>query len=324
MTETKKIAIGSILVGLLVFGLKYVAYWLTGSVALYSDALESIVNIAAAIAALTAIHVASQPPDEEHPYGHHKAEYFSAALEGALIVVAAVAIFREAIGALQAPRTFSWDNPGLLVNVAAGVVNGLWSWVLMRSGRRLNSPALVADGKHLLADVYTSIGVLGGVVIAAVSGWFILDPLIAMVVAAHILWAGWGLLKQSADGLMDAAPAPDTMDRIRHVIRDHARGAIEFHALRARRAGSALFIDFHLVVPGTMSVHEAHEICDRIEHALRAEFGKDVGVTIHVEPEHEGEGQDHGAILLHQCAPAAPVRQATCVPLPRPQLRPEG
>jgi cation diffusion facilitator family transporter len=323
MSSVYKLAIGSIFIGLLVFALKYLAYWLTGSVALYSDALESIVNIAAAVAALTAIHVASQPPDEGHPYGHHKAEYFSAALEGALIVVAALAIFREAVAALQTPRSFSWDNPGILVNVAAGVVNGLWSWVLVRAGRRLNSPALVADGKHLLADVYTSVGVLGGVILAAVTGWFILDPLIAMAVAVHILWAGWGLLKQSADGLMDAAPEPEVMEKIRSVISEKAGGALEFHALRARRAGSALFIDFHLVVPGEMSVHEAHEICDRIEHALREAFGEDVGISIHVEPEHEGEGSEHGAILLHQCAPASPVRRATCVPLPAAQAQPK-
>ncbi len=315
-TQTRTLAIGSIGVGLAVFALKYVAYWLTGSVALYSDALESIVNIAAAIAALTAIHVASQPPDEGHPFGHHKAEYFSAALEGALIIIAALAIFREAWLAFSHPRTFSWDNPGLLVNVAAGVLNAAWSYVLIRRGRALNSPALVADGKHLLADVYTSIGVLGGVILAALTGWFILDPLIAMAVAAHILWAGFGLLRQSAEGLMDAAPDAETMEKIREVIRKNARGALEFHALKARRAGSALFIDFHLVVPGAMRVHEAHEICDRIEEALARAFGE-VIVSIHVEPEHEGEAGKHGAFQIATCAPAGLRHDAVpCAPLP--------
>ena len=315
MTLTMKIAIGSILVGLAVFVLKYVAYLMTGSVALYSDALESVVNVAAAGAALVAIWVAQQPPDEEHPYGHHKAEYFSAGLEGALIIIAAFAIFREAWGALQTPRQLAWDNPGLLVNVAAGVLNGFWSWVLVSRGRRLNSPALVADGKHLLADVYTSIGVLGGVILAAVTGWWILDPLIAMGVAVHILWAGWGLVRHSTAGLMDAAPDGAVMERIREVISRSARGALEFHELKVREAGSALFIDFHLVVPGDMSVHDAHEICDRIEDALREEFGQ-VAVSIHVEPEHEGE--QHGAILLHRCAPAHPASMVKS-PLPRPE-----
>ncbi len=314
--QTRTLAIGSIGVGIAVFALKYVAYWLTGSVALYSDALESIVNIAAAIAALTAIHVASQPPDEGHPFGHHKAEYFSAALEGALINVAALAIFREAWQALSHPRTFAWDNPGLLVNVAAGILNAAWSYVLIKRGRMLNSPALVADGKHLLADVYTSVGVLGGVVLAAVTGWFILDPLIAMAVAAHILWAGFALLRQSAEGLMDAAPDAETMEKIKDLIRDNARSALEFHALKARRAGSALFIDFHLVVPGTMSVHDAHDICDHIEDALERAFGE-VIVSIHVEPEHEGENGGHGAFKLATCAPASMRHDSIpCAPLP--------
>jgi len=169
------------------------------------------------------------------------------------------------------------------VNVAAGILNGFWSWVLVSRGRRLNSPALVADGKHLLADVYTSIGVLGGVILAAVTGWWILDPLIAMGVAVHILWAGWGLVRHSTAGLMDAAPDGKVMERIREVISRSACGA--------------------------------HEICDRIEDALREEFGQ-VAVSIHVEPEHEGE--QHGAILLHRCAPAHPASMVKS-PLPRPE-----
>ncbi len=300
MNLTLKIAVGSIVVGLAVFGLKLVAWRMTGSVALYSDALESIVNVAAAVAALIAIHVAQQPPDAGHPYGHHKAEYFSAGLEGALIIIAAAAIFREAWGALFAPRAFRWDNPGLLVNAAAGVLNGAWSRVLIRSGRRLDSPALVADGKHLLADVYTSVGVLGGVLLAALTGWRLLDPLIAMAVAAHILWAGWGLVRHSTAGLMDAAPDEATMEKIRALITGAAGGAIGFHALKARRAGRALFIDFHLVAPGGMTVKEAHDICDRIEEALRAELGE-ANISIHVEPEQAGDRR--GAVMLHHHGP---------------------
>ena len=315
MNTTLKIALGSIVVGLVVFGLKYLAYVMTGSVGLYSDALESIVNVAAAAAAAVAIRMAQQPADEQHPYGHHKAEYFSAGLEGALIIIASAAIIHEAAGKLVSPHVFDWANPGMFVNILASAVNGAWSYVLIRQGRRLSSPALVADGKHLLADVYTSTGVVAAVVIAAVTGWYILDPLIAIAVAVHIIWAGWKLMRESASGLMDAAPEADVMEKIRQTIRESARGAIEFHDLKARRAGKALFIDFHLVTPGEMSVNEAHGICDAIEAALREAFGE-VAVSIHVEPEHEGD--QHGAILMHRCAPAHPASMGKSV-LPQPR-----
>ena len=315
MNTTLKIAIGSIAVGLAVFGLKYLACVMTGSVALYSDALESIVNVAAAAAAVAAIWMAQKPADEQHPYGHHKAEYFSAGLEGALIIIASVAIIHEAIGKLGSPHTFDWASPGMLINVAASVINAAWSAVLMRQGRRFSSPALAADGRHLLADVYMSAAVVVGVVAAAASGWYILDPLIAMAVAIHIIWAGWKLMRESASGLMDAAPGEEIMNRIREAISASARGAIEFHDLKAREAGRVLFIDFHLVVPGGMSVNEAHGICDMIEDALREKLGE-VAVSIHVEPEHEGD--QHGAILLHRCAPAHPASMGKSV-LPEPR-----
>ncbi|HHN66532.1 MAG TPA: cation transporter, partial [Thermopetrobacter sp.] len=296
MNRATKIAAVSIVVGVAVFALKYVAWLMTGSVALYSDALESIVNVAAAIGALAAIHYAAQPPDAEHPYGHHKAEYFSAAFEGAMIMLAAFFIFREAWPVLFAPRAIDWDDPGLLVNVAAGVINAAWGSWLIRSGRKLASPALEADGHHLWADVYTSIGVLGGVFLAAVTGFYLLDPLLAMAMAAHILFSGFKLVKASTDGLMDAAPDEETMKKLRNVIAAHAKGAIEMHDLKARRAGSALFVDFHLVVPADMTVNAAHAICDRIETGLEAAFDEDVHASIHVEPEHEREGRRNGAI----------------------------
>ncbi len=307
MSATLKMAAGSVAVGLIVFALKYFAWMLTGSVALYSDALESIVNVAAACAATAAIWVGQQPPSEARPYGHYKAEYFSAGLEGALIIIAAAAIFHEALGAFSRPHVLEWKNPGMLVNAAAGLLNGLWSWALIRQGRKLNSPALVADGRHLLADVQTSIGVLGGVIVAAVSGWSILDPLIAMAVAVHVLWAGWKLMRASAAGLMDAAPDKEIMAKIRKTIENAATGALEFHDLKARAVGPMVFIDFHLVVPSAMSVFDAHAICDRIEAALREAIGQ-VSVSIHVEPEGEVEGGRHGAVLMHRCAPVPPAR----------------
>ena len=308
MNRATNIAAVSIVVGLAVFALKYVAWLMTGSVALYSDALESIVNVAAAIGALAAIHYAAQPPDAEHPYGHHKAEYFSAAFEGAMIMLAAFFIFREAWPVLFAPRAIDWNDPGLLVNAVAGVINAAWGSWLIRSGRNLASPALEADGHHLWADVYTSIGVLGGVLLAAATGFYLLDPLLAMAMAVHILFSGFKLVKASTDGLMDAAPDDATMKKLRNVIAAHAKGAIEMHDLKARRAGSALFVDFHLVVPADMSVNAAHAICDRIEEGLANAFDEKVHASIHVEPEQEREGRRKGAILLHVCAPAGRER----------------
>ena len=325
---TIRLAIASIFVGLLVFGLKYAAFLMTGSVALYSDALETVVNVVAAGAALWAIHVASQPPDEDHPFGHHKAEYFSAWLEGALIALAAAAILYEAWGYLFQPRAISWNDPGLLVNAAAGVINAAWSWVLIRQGRRLQSPALEADGRHLRADVITTVGVLGGVVVAGLTGWYVLDPILAILVALHILHEGWKLLWESTQGLMDAAPDEETLAKIRKVIEENADGALEYHALRARRAGSALFVEFHLVVPGDMRVRYAHDICDRIEQALERAFGE-VHASIHVEPEFKEEHGHHGAVLMGVCHPHRPMRTrlggtAQEAPLPPPLPRRDG
>ncbi|WP_188910079.1 cation diffusion facilitator family transporter [Salinarimonas ramus] len=290
-----RLAAGSIAVGLLVLGLKLVAWWLTGSVALYSDALESTVNVAAAVAALVAIWLSSKPADRNHPYGHHKAEYFSAVLEGVLIIVAALSIARAAWGALTEPFAPDFSVPGLAVNAAASVINGIWATILIRVGRSRRSPALAADGRHLVTDVVSSVGVLAGVGLAAVTGWFILDPILALLVAANILWSGWGLVKSSVSGLMDEAVAPEELEAIRTVISRHADGALEAHDLRTRHAGRVTFIDFHLVVPGEMSVCEAHEICDRIEAALRAVVGEAV-ITIHVEP--EDKAKHTGVVVL--------------------------
>jgi cation diffusion facilitator family transporter len=285
---TTKLAVGSIAVGCVVLGLKFLAYAMTGSVALFSDALESIINVAAAGAAVVALSVGNLPADANHPYGHHKAEYFSSVLEGALIVVAAFAILREAYFGLIHPKPLDVPALGLAVNGAATALNGVWSWVLIRKGRLWRSPALVADGKHLYTDVVTSIGVLGGVALAGVTGWQPLDPLLAAAVAVNIVWSGWGLVRESVGGLMDEAPAPEELDRIRRIIADHAKGAIEAHDLRARNASRRTFIEFHLIVPGEMSVHEAHEICDRLEEALRREVDEST-ITIHVEPEYKAK-----------------------------------
>lgn len=295
MDEVQKLAAGSIAVGLVVLALKYAAYHLTGSIALYSDALESIINVVTAVAALLAIRTSAKPADADHPYGHHKAEYFSAVLEGTLIMVAALLIMREAYLGFIAPHPISAPYTGLAVNGAAGVLNALWSYVLIRQGRRHRSPALVGDGRHLLADVVTSAGVLLGVLLVALTGWLELDPALAALVAINILWSGLGLFKESLGGLMDEAVPPTTLSRIRELIAASADGAIEAHDLRTRQAGRRTFVDFHLVVPGAISVSEAHDICDRIERALRGDV-EDVMITIHVEP--DDKAKHMGIVVL--------------------------
>ena len=266
----------------LVFGLKLLAYWRTGSAALYSDALESIVNLVTALVALYTIHVAFQPADRRHQFGHHKAEYFSAVIEGALIVVAALLILREAYDAFVKPRMLTDLTVGLGLNALATVINAGWCAFLIGWGRKQRSPALVADGWHLLTDVVTSVGVLVGLGLATVTGWQVLDPALAALVAINILWAGWQLVRELVSGLMDEAVTAEVARRIREVIATNAEGAIEAHDVETRAAGRVTFIEFHLVVPGSMTVAVSHEIRDRLEAALK-EAVQGAQVLIHVD-----------------------------------------
>lgn len=279
-----------IAVAIAVMAIKYIAYRVTGSVALYSDALESIVNVLTATVALAAIYISAKPADENHPFGHAKAEYFSAVFEGVLIVLAALLIIHEAYAALLAPRALDQPVLGLLINGAATLLNAGWAAYLIRRGRAWRSPALLADGWHLATDVFTSLGVIVGLTLAAVTGFSILDPILAAVVAVNILWAGYKLMKQSMSGLMDEAVDADMENRICTVIRESGYGALQVHDIRARPAGRITFIEFHMVVPGAMSVSEAHEICDRIEDALEAAL-EGTDVSIHIEPEHKAKVQ---------------------------------
>lgn len=272
----------------MVLGLKTLAWWMTGSVALYSDALESTVNVIAALAAFWAIRVSHTPADQDHPFGHHKAEYFSAVLEGVLIVVAALLILVEVARAWATPVDLNQPWPGLAVNALASVINLVFAQILIRTGRSERSPALVADGQHIMTDVVTSVGVLIGLVAAALTGWKILDPALAVIVALNILWQGWHVIGSSVQGLMDRAVDKDEHFRIRDIISANSRGAMEVHDLKTRIAGRATFIEFHLIVDGDMSVRESHVICDRIEEALRAEIPS-VRITIHVEPDDEAK-----------------------------------
>ena len=296
MIPTMRLALGSLLVGLFVLALKTLAWWLTGSLALMSDALESIVNVAAALAMIIALHVARRPADANHPFGHHKAEFFSAVLEGVLIVVAAVFILTEAWGAFRAPAPIAAPGPGLAVNATAGLINGAWAWWLIRAGRRHRSPALVADGRLLMADLVTTLGVLGGLGLATLTGWWLLDPALAVLVALNILWSGWTVIRGSLSGLMDEAVSEEELQTIRRLIADAAddHTALEAHDLRTRHAGPVTFIEFHLVVPGDTTVERAHCLCDRIEAALTTAL-PDARVTIHVEPEHKAK---HSGIVV--------------------------
>lgn len=292
--RTLAIAAASLVIGISVLALKFFAWYLTGSIALYSDALESIVNVVTAIAALIAVRLAQRPADASLPYGYHKAEYFSAVLVGVMIIVAAILILREAYFGFLEPQLPEAPVEGLAVSIGATLINVFWALYLRRYGRRVRSPALVADAKHLMTDVVSTFGVIVGLVLVYATGVAALDSILAALVALNILWSGWGVIRESVGGLMDVAVQPETQKTIREVIAQNADGAIEAHDIRTRQAGKLTFIDFHLVVPGAMSVEAAHAICDAIEAKLR-EAVEDVQITIHVEPENKAK---HAGIVV--------------------------
>lgn len=287
--NAEQLALGSILVALLVLVLKLLAWWLTSSVALLSDALESLVNVGGAVMAWIAVHYARRPADDGHPFGHHKAEYFSAVIEGIMIIIAAFLIVEQSLHALaNLAQHPDWGWGGLVVNAIALGLNLVWARLLLLRGRRLSSPALQAGGRHLMSDVWTSVGVLGGLGLAMLTGWVILDPLLALVVAANILREGYQVVVSSVNGLMDSAAPEAERLRIEEILQQEANGALQVHGLRTRRAGVALFVEFHLVVAGGMTVQASHDICDRIEEGIQAAF-PEAQVNIHVEPEHKME-----------------------------------
>jgi cation diffusion facilitator family transporter len=288
-------ATASVVVALVVTAIKYAAYAVSGSVALYSDALEGAVNVVSAVAVLLAIMYARQPADHDHPFGHHKAEYLAAGFEGGLIAFAAVLILVQAYEALIHMASLKDLGWGAAISILATVVNAGWGAFLVSRGTAWKSPALTADGWHVLADVWTTIGVLLGLGLVWLTGAQWLDPAMAALVAVYILWTGYRLLRVSLGGLLDEAVEPGVLARIEDTIRDHGTGALQVHDMRTRRSGRVTFVEFHLVVPGTMSVGDAHDICDRLEAALETALpGADV--TIHVEP---GEkAKDHGAVVI--------------------------
>ncbi len=295
MTQASRVAAGTIVLGVVVLGLKLAAWWVTGSAALFSDAAETVVNVAASVVAWYAIGLAAKPADANHPYGHDKAEFFSAVVEGVLIVVAALVILQHAWHSYLNPAPIEAAGLGMGLNAASTVLNAGWAWLLFQQGRKHRSTALRADAHHLLADVVTSVGVLAGVGLVLATGLAWLDPAIAAATAAYILVSGFFIIRESVGGLMDAAPAGVIVERIRTIVGQHADGAIEAHDLRTRHAGRLTFLEFHLVVPGAMTVSAAHEICDRIETALKAEM-EGLMITIHVEP--EGKAKHRGVLVL--------------------------
>ena len=263
--------------------LKSGAWWLTGSVGLLSDAIESLVNLAGALMALWMLTIAAQPADDDHFYGHGKAEYFSSGFEGLLILVAAIGIGWAAVERLLHPQALEQVGVGLGISVIASVINLLTALVLLRAGREHRSITLEADAHHLLTDVWTSVGVILGVAAVWLTGWLWLDPLLALLVAANIIWTGVRLVSRSAAGLMDAALATDQQSALAAVMETHRRQGIDFHALWTRQAGARVFISVHVLVPGRWTVKQGHDLVERIEAEMRAALPH-AHVLTHLEP----------------------------------------
>ncbi len=264
--------------------LKTLAWYVTGSVGLLSDALEALINLAAALLTLSMLRLAAAPPDDAHPYGRFKAEYFASGMEGALIVFAAVSIAVASMPRLAAPQPLEAPALGIALSVAATAINLGVALKLLAVGRRLHSIALEADGHHLMTDVWTSVGVIAGVAIVAATGWLILDPLIALGVAVHIVWTGFMLMRRSFAGLLDAAiPAPELADIEKIFAEYRRRYGVEFHALLTRQAGARRFISFHLLVPDAWPVDRAHQLSEEIEERIRSLVPQAITLS-HIEP----------------------------------------
>ncbi len=282
-TNLTRFAWLAIAAALATIALKTGAWWLTGSVGLLSDAAESVVNLVAAVVALIALHVASQPADHNHQFGHTKAEYFSAAAEGQMILVAAAVIMWTAVERFLHPQPLENVGTGLVVSVIASVINAAVAWVLIRAGRQHRSLALKADGKHLLTDVWTSVGVVVGVLLVAATGIQRLDPIIAFCVGVNIIITGWHLLHESAAGLMDSTLSAEESRDIATFLEQFVSPQVHLHALRTRVSGRQRFAELHVLVPGQWSVQQGHDLVERIETGVHAQFD-DLHLSCHLEP----------------------------------------
>lgn len=281
----------SIAAAVATIGLKSVAYLVTGSVGLLSDAAESVVNLVAAIIALIALRVAARPPDAAHHYGHGKAEYFSAGIEGLMIFVAAAVILASAVQRFIHPVALERVGAGLLISSAATVINGVVGWVLIRAGRAHRSATLDADGRHLITDVWTSVGVLVGVLLVALTGWERLDPVVAAIVGVNILVTGYRLVRGSAGALLDAALAPQELAAITAVLDRYRSDDVDFHGLQTRESGRHRFVAVHVLVPGAWTVHRGHDLLEEVEAAI-VEALPDTTVHTHLEPREDPRAYD--------------------------------
>jgi len=280
----KKFIYLAIVAAVATISLKLFAYSLTGSVGLFSDALESCVNLIAAVVALFMITLAEKPADEEHAFGHNKAEYFSSAIEGGLIVLAAFSIIWSAIPRLLNPQPLENIGIGLLVAVGASGINLVVGLILVKNGRKNNSITLEADGKHLMTDVYTSAGVLIGIGLVKLTGWLALDAIVAIGVAINILWAGFQLMRRSALGLLDSGIPEDERLKVIQVLEKLKSQNVDFHALLTRQAGQRKFISVHVLMPGQWTIQECHDILEKVEKDIRELFDSPVTVFTHPEP----------------------------------------
>ena len=275
---------GSVVIGLVIMGIKFAAYWLTGSAAILSDALESIINVVASSFALTAVVLAAKPPDRSHPYGHGKIEYLAVGFEGALILIAAVGIFLKAGRQLWQPQPLPALPLGLGLLLGASLINLVLGLTLITVGRRTDSITLVADGRHILTDVYTSAGVLVGLLLVWLTQQLWLDGATAILVGLNILYTGWKLLRQAFAGLLDESDTA-LLEQLAAILKAHRKSSwIDIHQLRARRAGDRLFIDFHLILPRDFQLEEAHQEVKELEAIFRSHFHGQADVHIHIDP----------------------------------------
>jgi len=283
-SSLRKFAYLSIAAALATISLKLLAWYLTNSVGLLSDALESGVNLVAAVVALFMIMLTEKPADEEHAFGHHKAEYFSSAIEGGLIVLAAFSIIWSAIPRVLHPMPLENLGWGLIVAVGASGINLAVGLVLLRQGRKHHSMILEADGKHLMTDVYTSAGVLVGIALVKITGWLMLDALVAIGVAVNILWTGYQLMRRSALGLLDSAiPEPDRL-KVNALLEPLRQQGLDYHSLLTRQAGQRKFISVHILMPGQWTIQKGHDMIEKVEADIRALFDAPVTVFTHLEP----------------------------------------
>ncbi len=263
--------------------IKFGSYLITGSMGLLSDAMESIVNLFGGVMALAMLTIAQRPPDEDHAYGHNKAEYFSSGMEGALILIAAISIGIAAVRRLIHPLPLRQLGVGLLVNLAASGINLGVALIMIRTGKERESITLEANGRHLMTDVWTSVGVAAGVGAVALSGWERLDPLIALAVAGNIIWTGFNIVRRSVMGLMDTALPESELNKVREILERYVEEDVKYHALRTRRSGSRRFVSFHVIVPGEWSIQRGHHLLESMEGDIRKALPNATVIT-HIEP----------------------------------------